>query len=506
MYPQLCHSQQKILDSLKKFATFGSVFEICGSTGTGKSLALKHLHQDLGGAFLQMKDFIDEMQGQNPLSIEETFDRLMMRTLHAHQTVILDDFHLLSQVTESQAYPRFGFLYVLLLKLCTYATETNKKLIFSTDSHCHRSVIKSHPETILLEIPGLQAEDYAVICQYYLASKVEIQLDYGKIHRFAGHLNGYQLRSACLNLLDVKNLDTDKFIDYLRSRQLTSNVDLGEVQAVDLGDLKGLDEVLKSLEINLILPLEHHELAKELNLKPKRGVLLAGPPGTGKTTIGRALAHRLKSKFFLIDGTFIAGTGDFYSDIHRVMQAAQQNAPSVVFIDDSDVIFEGRDEQGLYRYLLTLLDGLESESAGGVCIVMTAMNIRNIPPALVRSGRIELWLETSLPNEAARADILTCHLKSLPEVLSTADVSQLVTATEGFTGADLKRLIEDGKNLYAYDKVLSRPVKAATDYFLAAVETVLSNKERYATAEEQARKNQALRSPSHPLLEQLGLL
>src|ERR1041384_5659661 len=84
---------------------------------------------------------------------------------------------------------------------------------------------------------------------------------------------------------------------------------------------------------HIVLPLENDELATRLQLKPKRGVLLVGPPGTGKTTVGRALAHRLKSKFFLIDGTFISGTRDFYERVHHVFEAAKQNAPSIIFID-----------------------------------------------------------------------------------------------------------------------------------------------------------------------------
>src|SRR6202008_1104202 len=108
---------------------------------------------------------------------------------------------------------------------------------------------------------------------------------------------------------------TDSTIDYLRTSQMISNVDIGEVQDVDLSSLRGVDDIVAALEANIILPLEDNVLATELEIKPKRGVLIAGPPGTGKTTIGRALAHRLRSKFFLIDGTVISGTGGFYNRI-----------------------------------------------------------------------------------------------------------------------------------------------------------------------------------------------
>jgi ATP-dependent 26S proteasome regulatory subunit len=254
----------------------------------------------------------------------------------------------------------------------------------------------------------------------------------------------------------------------------------------------------------LIIPLEQDELVKELDLNPKRGILLAGRPGTGKTTIGRALAHRLKSKFFLIDGTCISGTGDFYRKIQYIFEAAKQNAPAIVFIDDTDVIFEEGGETGLYRYLLTLLDGLESETAGRICVMMTAMNINNLPPALLRSGRIELWLEMRLPNETARAAILQPYLNQISLVLQDADIPQLVAATEGFTGADLKRLVEEGKILYAYDLVQGSLLKSPTEYFLAAAEIVLSNKHRYAEAEASA-QDRFVALPEHRLQESIML-
>ena len=109
----------------------------------------------------------------------------------------------------------------------------------------------------------------------------------------------YQIKNACLWLgLRYGEPTTESFIDYLRSRNMTSNVDIDEVEEVSWKDLKGVDDVIEELEAKIALPFENGALTSELQLKPKRGVLLAGPPGTGKTTIGRALAHRLKGNFF----------------------------------------------------------------------------------------------------------------------------------------------------------------------------------------------------------------
>ena len=219
----------------------------------------------------------------------------------------------------------------------------------------------------------------------------------------------------------------------------------------------------------------------KLNLKPKRGVLLAGPPGTGKTTIGRALAHRLKGKFFLIDGTTIAGSSDFYSKVNQVFEAARRNAPSVVFIDDADVIFEGENgDRGLYRYLLTKLDGLESASAGRVCVMMTAMQASSLPAAILRSGRVEVWLETRLPDEAARAEILRARLAELPGPLGAVDIAALTPSMRGLTGADLKAVVEDAKLLYAHDLSTGAAVKPADRYFLEAVEAIRKNRRSYS--------------------------
>jgi transitional endoplasmic reticulum ATPase len=119
--------------------------------------------------------------------------------------------------------------------------------------------------------------------------------------------------------------------------------------------------------------------------------------------------------------------------------------------------------------------------------MLTAMEVHQLPPALLRSGRIELWLEMKLPDEAARAAILRQHLADWPAEQETIDVAALAEQTPGFTGADLKRLAEDGKNLFGYDLALGKTPGEALDYFLAAVENIRQNKARYEEAESVAR-------------------
>jgi len=484
---ELCPAQEQCFRKLWQLLSLSNVIVLYCNTGLGRTTVLRNLHARMGGAYLNMTDFVEAIRHRHPVALEETFERLVLDAYAKHDVVIVDDLHLLTRATGNcnHFYPRSGFLNLPLTTLATLFAESGKKLIFGVDGpapepvsqRCHNVPIKE-----------FEAADYEFLCRAFLGELRARGLNYDTIFRFARELNAHQIKAAC-QWFHEQEPTTEEFVDYLRSQRLSSNVDLREVQPVELHDLRGVDDVIRSLEVNIIVPLENDALAAELNLKPKRGVLLAGPPGTGKTTIGRALAHRLKSKFLLLDGTFIAGTRDFYGKVHQLFELAKQNAPSIIFIDDSDVLFENREEHGpgLYRYLLTLLDGLESETAGRVCVMMTVMDIAGLPPALIRSGRVELWLDMRLPDEQARKEILAQHLTGLPAAFAGVDVARLASGTDGFTGADLKRLVEDGKALFAYDKARSQPTAPITDYFLSAIELVRANKERYAEAEMRAR-------------------
>lgn len=120
---------------------------------------------------------------------------------------------------------------------------------------------------------------------------------------------------------------------------------------------------------------------------------------------------------------------------------------------------------------------------------MTAMDVGNLPRAVVRSGRIELWLETRYPDLAARREIFAERLANLPEPLGDVPVDPLAEATDGLSGADLKRVVEGAKVLIVYDRARGIAPRPAIDYFIAGANTVRANRDRYAEAEARARAN-----------------
>jgi AAA+ superfamily predicted ATPase len=488
MTTSLAPSQQAVCDALQGAWLHHPLFHLWAYTGLGRSTIVSELHQRLGGVRLTMGDFVSAQVGRHPTAIEDTLFCVVRDALQKADHVFIDDWHLLADLMSGcGSYPRAGYLDAVAAAIAALVTTSNKRLLIASDGSLPRPLeVRCFPHGI----GELQVRDYRHLCQTFGGDKVAV-MDFDQIHRFAPRLNGYQLREVCVHFVREGRWDTETFIEFLRERELVSNVRLAEVAPVILEDLVGVDDVVTGLLKHIVLPLENDALAMEFDLKPKRGVLLLGPPGTGKTTVGKALAHRLRGKFFLIDGTVISGTEHFYHKIHSIFQAARDNAPSVIFIDDSDVIFENQQEHGLYRYLLTMLDGLEGQSNGRVCVMLTAMELQHIPPALMRSGRVELWLEMHYPDAAARLELLRRLTSSLPPAAATLDLSAAEAATEGCSGADLKRLVNDAKTLCAWDRSRGNDLRSLTAYMQEAVTAFREKRAEYSAAEDRGRKQRA---------------
>lgn len=481
---ELCPRQKESYEFLRSWHSKVSFLHLWAPDGTGRTTVLRKLQKETGAHWIDAKEFVESVSQRHPFAIEEGAAQALRNAIDNFPRIIIDDFHEFFRYAQSSCsgYIRSSFYETVFKVLVGYAESKGTQIVLGTDGNLPDSF--SH-RCWAHGIGEFQIEDYLTIIKN-VTGKAWPNVDFQSLYRFAPNMNCYRILYFCRWLQDEENPTTESCIEFIQSQGMSSNVDTEEVQNVSLDDLVGCDHIRDALEENIILPLENLALAEELGLTPKRGVILAGPPGTGKTTVGRALAHRLKGKFFLIDGTAISGTDYFYHRVDHIFHCAVQNAPSIVFIDDSDVIFESGREHGLYRYLLTKLDGLESKSASNVCVMLTAMDLGNIPPALVRSGRIELWLETRLPEDGSRMQLLMRLLSDKVKLSNPEIMPTIVEKTQGLSGADLKRVVQDAKLKLANDRVKQRPVRPFEDYLLEAVLSLIDAHRSYVAAAKRA--------------------
>ncbi|MGY5149981.1 MAG: CDC48 family AAA ATPase [Candidatus Nitrosopumilus sp. bin_68KS] len=213
----------------------------------------------------------------------------------------------------------------------------------------------------------------------------------------------------------------------------------------ELGGLKR--EVLKIREM-VELPMRHPELFEKIGVDAPKGVLLYGPPGTGKTLLAKAVAGETNAHFISLSGPEIMGKhyGESEERIREIFTQAEENAPSIIFIDEIDSIAPKRDEvsgeleKRIVSQLLTLMDGMKSR--GKVVVIAATNRPDSIDPALRRPGRFDREIEIGIPDEEGRFDILSIHTRGMP-IDKNVDLKEISKTTHGFVGADLEVLAKE---------------------------------------------------------------
>ncbi|WP_296615442.1 AAA family ATPase [Sphingomonas sp.] len=469
--PQLLPAQQRVYDKLAAVAKPGSVTALIGNGGCGNTTVLKKFADDNGLNFLDKQNLIDLFEGETFHKYGNVVLEYLNEELRLHGNLVIDSF--------GEWGPQIGSVFKLfqlgMADLQKRALLEGYRLIFGADFSAWEWALDGREvSSVQLFAEPFGEEDYRAYFAERFGADAITAIDFGVVHDAAPGLDLYQI-SFLANLLDGADLSTDSVITSLERDVLKANLRLREVEALSFDSLPGSEHIAEALETHIILPFENKVLARELDLKPRRGVLLYGPPGTGKTSIGRALAHRMQGRFFLIDGTFVTEPPvAFFGMVDRLIAQAKKNAPCVLFIDDADVLFQIEHIAGLQRYLLSLLDGLESETASHVCVMMTAMDAKKVPEPLLRSGRVELWLETKAPDEVTRGRILERWMAADMPGREDIDYPALARLTQGFTPADLRRLASDAKLLYASDLVAKRPIADANRYLELAIDDLIT--------------------------------
>jgi transitional endoplasmic reticulum ATPase len=205
--------------------------------------------------------------------------------------------------------------------------------------------------------------------------------------------------------------------------------------------------VKQALTEAVIWPLRHGDVFARLKLQPTKGVLLAGPPGAGKTLVAKALATEAGVNFISVRGPQLLNqyVGESERAVRQIFAKARMAAPCVIFFDEIDALApvrgggDGAVMERVVAQLLTEIDGVEDLK--GVFLLAATNRIDRIDPALIRPGRFDLVLEMPLPDIGTRAVILAIHARDLP-LAADVDFGALAAKTNGFSGAELKGLVQ----------------------------------------------------------------
>jgi len=238
---------------------------------------------------------------------------------------------------------------------------------------------------------------------------------------------------------------TENTIFKLGSLTKTVNSSVPRITYDELGGLK--NEVQKIREM-VELPMRHPELFDKIGVEAPKGVLLYGPPGTGKTLIAKAVAGETNAHFISLSGPEIMGKhyGESEEKIREIFTQAEENSPSIIFIDEIDSIAPKRDEvsgeleKRIVSQLLTLMDGMKSR--GRVVVIAATNRPDSIDPALRRPGRFDREIEIGIPDDDGRLDILSIHTRGMP-INEKVNLKQIAKTTHGFVGADLEILSKE---------------------------------------------------------------
>ena len=220
------------------------------------------------------------------------------------------------------------------------------------------------------------------------------------------------------------------------------------VPRVSYEDIGGLKNEVQKVREMIELPLRHPEIFDRIGIEAPKGVLLHGPPGTGKTLLAKAVANETNANFYSISGPEIMSKfyGESEERLREIFKEAEENAPSIIFIDEIDSIAPKREEvsgdveKRVVSQLLTLMDGIKSR---GKLVVIGATNRPNaIDPALRRPGRFDREIDIGIPDEQGRLDILLIHSRGMP-LTEDVNLESIAKVTHGFVGADLEALSKE---------------------------------------------------------------
>jgi 26S proteasome regulatory subunit T2 len=251
------------------------------------------------------------------------------------------------------------------------------------------------------------------------------------------------------------------------------------------GDVGGLDNQIREIKEAVELPLTHPELYEEIGIKPPKGVILYGEPGTGKTLLAKAVANETSATFFRVVGSELVQkySGEGPKLVRELFRLADEHAPSIVFIDEVDAIGHKRIETSsggkreVQRTMLELLNQLDGfDTSSEVKVILATNRIESLDPALIRPGRIDRKIFFPLPDSNTKRRIFQIHTQKM-SMSDDVNLEEFIMAKDELSGADIKAIATEAGLLALRD----RRKKVSQQDFRTAKEKVLYKKKGTVT-------------------------
>jgi len=288
-----------------------------------------------------------------------------------------------------------------------------------------------------------------------------------------------QLEPGCSILMHNKGLSVVGIL----ADEVDPMVNVMKVEKAPLesyADIGGLEDQIQEIKEAVELPLTHPELYEEIGIRPPKGVILYGVPGTGKTLLAKAVANQTSATFLRVVGSELIQKylGDGPKLVRELFRVAEELAPSIVFIDEIDAVGTKRydsqsgGEREIQRTMLELLNQLDGfDSRGDVKVIMATNRIETLDPALIRPGRIDRKIEFPLPDIKTKRKIFQIHTSKMT-LSDDVNLEEFVMTKDDLSGADIKAVCTEAGLL----ALRERRMKVVQQDFKKAKEKVLYRK------------------------------
>ena len=261
-----------------------------------------------------------------------------------------------------------------------------------------------------------------------------------------------EIPAELLDQLKVTNADFDEARKHVEPSAMREV--LVEVPDVTWEDVGGLEDVKLELREAVEWPLLYPQIFAKLATKPPKGILLFGPPGTGKTMLAKAVANESECNFISVKGPELLSkwVGESEKGVREIFRKARQASPAIIFFDEVDALVPKRGTymgsshvtESVVSQILTELDGLEELK--DVTVIGATNRPDMLDAALMRPGRMERHIYVPPPDAGSRKKIFEVYLRNADAILTDdVKIDDLVAATEGYVGADIEALVREAK-------------------------------------------------------------